>query len=95
MHNRHNCAHLYNWGKRTMADDSNNVKPRPRRGPAWAYVLGGALGLPFAVPFILGMLHLRSTDFGVPSPGTLALFGVLLGGKAYLLFSRPLPTTSE
>jgi hypothetical protein len=78
-----------------MADDSNNVKPRARRGPAWAYVLGGALGLPFAVAFVLGMLHLRSTDFGVPPPGTLALFGVLLGGKAYLIFSKPLPLRSE
>jgi hypothetical protein len=78
-----------------MADDSNNVKPRPRRGPAWAYVLGGALGLPFAVGVVLGMLHLRSTDSGVPLPGTLALFGVLLGGKAYLIFSKPLPPRSE
>jgi hypothetical protein len=78
-----------------MAEDSNNVKPRPRRGPAWAYVLGGALGLPFAVAFVLGMLHLPSTDSGVPPPGTLALFGVLLGGKAYLIFSKPLPPRSE
>lgn len=78
-----------------MADNSNNVKLRPRRGPAWAYVLGGALGLPFVVAFVLGMFHLRSTDFGVPSPGTLALFGVLLGGKAYLIFSRAVPPPSE
>lgn len=78
-----------------MADDSIKVKPRPRRGPAWAYVLGGALGLPFAVAFVLGMLHLRSMDFGVPPAGTLAMFGVLLGGKAYLIFSKPLPPRSE
>jgi len=78
-----------------MADDGNDVKPRPRRGPAWAYVLGGALGLPFAVAFVQGMLHLRSTDFGVPPPGTLALFGVLLGGKAYLIFSKPLMPRSK
>jgi hypothetical protein len=78
-----------------MADDSNSVRPRPRRGPAWAYVLGGALGLPFAVAFVLGMLHLQSTDSGVPPPGTLALFGVMLGGKAYLIFSKPLPSRSE
>jgi hypothetical protein len=78
-----------------MAGDSNNVRQRPRRGPAWAYVLGGALGLPFAVAFVLGMLHLQSTDSGVPPPGTLALFGVLLGGKAYLFFSKPLPPRSE
>ena len=74
-----------------MADSSDNMKPHPRRGPAWAYVIGGALGLPFAVAFILGMLHLQSTNFGVPPPATLALFGVLLGGKAYLIFSKPLP----
>jgi hypothetical protein len=78
-----------------MADTSNNMKPRPRRGPAWAYVLGGALGLPFAVALVLGILHLRSTDFGVPPPATLALFGVLLGGKAYLFFSKPLPSPSK
>jgi len=77
-----------------MTDTSNIVKPRARRGPAWAYVLGGALGLPFAVAFVLGMLHLRSTNFGVPSPEALALFGVLLGGKAYLIFSKPLPPAS-
>jgi hypothetical protein len=74
-----------------MTDNSSDVKPRPRRGPAWAYVLGGALGLPFAVAFVLGMLHLHSTVSGVPPPGTLALFGVLLGGKGYLIFSKPLP----
>ena len=78
-----------------MTDNRNNVKPRPRRGPAWAYVLGGALGLPLAVVFVLGILHLRSMDFGVPPPGSLALFGVLLGGKAYLIFSKPLPPRSE
>ena len=78
-----------------MADNSNDVKLRPRRGPAWAYLLGGALGLPFAVAFVLGVWHLRSTDFGVPPPGTLALFGVLLGGKAYLIFSKPLPPASK
>ena len=65
-----------------MADDSNDVKPPPRRGPASAYVLGGALGLPFAVAFVLGMLHLASTESGVPPPGTLALSGVLLVVKA-------------
>ena len=78
-----------------MPDASNVLKPRPRRGPAWAYVLCGALGLPLAVPFVLGVLHLRSTDFGVPPPETLALFGVLLGGKAYLTFSKPLPPPSK
>ena len=78
-----------------MADDSNAVKPRPRRGPAWAYVLCGALGLPFAVAFVLSVLQLRSTDFGVPPPGAVALFGVLLGGKVYLIFSKPLPPPSK
>ena len=78
-----------------MVDDRNPVKPRPRRGPAWVYVLCGALGLPFAVAFVLGNLQLRSTDFGVPPPATLALFGVLLGGKAYLIFSKPLPPPSK
>ena len=78
-----------------MVDTSNAVKPRPRRGPPWAYVIGGALGLPFAVALFLGMLQMRSTDFGVPPPETLALFGVMLGGKAYLIFSKPLPPPSN
>jgi hypothetical protein len=78
-----------------MAETGNNSKPRPRRGPAWAYVIGGALGLPFAVAAVLGMFHWQSTDFGVPPPGTLALFGVMLGGKAYLIFSKPLPPAAK
>jgi hypothetical protein len=78
-----------------MAEISKNVRAHPRRGPAWVYVLGGALGLQLAGPWILSMLHLRSTDLGVPAPGILALFGVLLGGKAYLLFSKPLPLPSK
>ena len=78
-----------------MVEMSNNVKARPRRGPAWAYVLGGALGLQLAGPLLLSVWHLRPTDFGVPPPAILALFGVLLGGKAYLLFSRPLPVPSK
>ena len=78
-----------------MAEIRNNGKTRPRRGPAWAYVLGGALGLQLAGPLVLSVLHLRSADFGVPAPGILALFGVLLGGKAYLLFSKPLPLPSK
>jgi hypothetical protein len=70
-----------------MAHSSNDVKPRPRRGPAWAYVLGGALGLPFVVAAILATLHLQSMN--LTPPGTLVLFGVMLGGKAYLIFSAP------
>ena len=82
-------------GINSMAEIRNNGKTRPRRGPAWAYVLGGALGLQLAGPLVLSVLHLRSADFGVPPPGVLALFGVLLGGKAYLLFSKPLPLPSK
>jgi len=78
-----------------MAANGNDMKPHARRGPAWAYLFGGALGLPFAVTFVLGVLHLHSMDFGVPPPGVLALFGVLLGGKAYLIFSKPLPPLPE
>jgi hypothetical protein len=72
-----------------MAQNSDDVKPRPRRGPAWAYVLGGALGLPFVVAAILATLHLQSMNLSIPPPGTLVLFGVMLGGKAYLIFSAP------
>jgi hypothetical protein len=91
----HNGTHQIRSGDKTMAEISKNVRACPRRGPAWAYVLGGALGLQLAGPLVLSMLHLRSTDFGVPAPGILALFGVLLGGKAYLLFSKPLPLPSK
>lgn len=78
-----------------MSGNCNDIKPQPRRGPAWAYVVGGALGLPMAVALIPGILHLHSMDFGLPPPGALALFGVLLGGKAYLIFSKPLPPRFE
>ena len=86
---------LAGQGMSSMAEIGNIVKARPRRGPAWAYVLGGALGLELAGPLVLSMLHVRLSDFGAPPPGLLALFGVLLGGKAYLLFSKPLPVPSK
>ena len=78
-----------------MAHDSNDVKPRPRRGPAWAYVLGGALGLPFLVAAALATLHLQSMSSSVPPPETLVLFGVMLGGKAYLIFSKAMRPRPE
>jgi hypothetical protein len=80
-----------------MRGNGDHIKPhpRPRRGPAWAYVFGGGLGLPIAVAFALAVLQLHPMDFGVPPPGALALFGVLLGGKAYLIFSKPLPPRPE
>ena len=78
-----------------MAEIGNIVKARPRRGPAWAYVLGGALGLQLAGPLLLSAWPLRTADFGVPPTGILALFGVILGGKAYLFFSKPLPVPSK
>jgi hypothetical protein len=80
-----------------MRGNGDDIKPhpRPRRGPAWAYVFGGGLGLPIAVAFVLAALQWQPTDFGVPPPGALALFGVLLGGKAYLIFSKPLPPRPE
>jgi len=91
----HNCAHQYRPGERSMTHNCNDVKPRPRRGPAWAYVLGGALGLPMVVAVILATLHLQSTNLSVPPPETLALFGVMLGGKAYLIFSKPMRPRPE
>jgi len=80
-----------------MRGNGDDIKPhpRPRRGPAWAYVFGGGLGLPVAVAFVLAALHLHPMDFRVPPPGALALFGVLLGGKAYLIFSKPTPPPPE
>jgi hypothetical protein len=78
-----------------MVHNSNDAKPRPRRGPAWAYVLGGALGLPLVVAVSLATLHLQSMNLSVPPPGTLVLFGVMLGGKAYLIFSKPMRPRPE
>jgi hypothetical protein len=48
-----------------------------------------------AVAAVLALFQLRSADFGVPPPETLALFGVMLGGKAYLIFSKALPPASR
>ncbi|MGN6452870.1 MAG: hypothetical protein ACTHL7_07380 [Steroidobacteraceae bacterium] len=80
-----------------MRGNGEDIKPhpRPRHGPAWAYVFGGGLGLPIAVAFVAAALQLQPMDFEVPPPGALALFGVLLGGKAYLIFSKPLPPRPE
>jgi hypothetical protein len=44
---------------------------------------------------MLGLLPVSSTELVVPPPGTLALFGVLLGGNAYLIFSKPLARPSK
>jgi len=77
-----------------MADGENNPKPRPRRGPAWAYVLGGAVGLPFVVGFTLGFFHLHSNDSGVP-PTTLVLAGAALGWVVYRIFSKPSASASR
>jgi len=71
--------------------DDIKLHPRPRRGPAWVYVFGGGLGLPIAVAFAAAVLQWQPMDFELPPPGALTLFGVLLGGKAYLIFSKPLP----
>jgi hypothetical protein len=86
---------LVRSGGSSISGSRNDIKPQPRRGPAWAYVFGGGLGLPIAVAVILSILHLHSMDSGLPPPGTLALFGVLLGGKAYLIFFKPLPTRPD
>ena len=47
------------------------------------------------VAVILATLHLQSTNLSVPPPETLALFGVMLGGKAYLIFSKPMRPRPE
>jgi hypothetical protein len=47
------------------------------------------------VAVVLAALHVQSMDLSVPPPGTLALFGVLLGGKAYLIFSKPMRPRPE
>jgi hypothetical protein len=73
-----------------MADSDDKAKQRPRRGPAWAYVLGGAILLPFFVGFGLGLFHLRSADSGV-QPTTLFIAGAALGWVAYRIFSKPAP----
>ena len=72
-----------------MADD-NNAKKRPRRGPAWAYVIGGALGLPFIVGFSLGLFHMHLADTGTP-PTTVAIAGAALGYVLYRILSKPAP----
>jgi hypothetical protein len=43
----------------------------------------------------LATLHLQSMNLSVPQTGTLVLFGVMLGGKAYLIFSKPMRPRPE
>lgn len=62
-----------------------------RRGPTSLAVGSGYHG----VAFVAAALQWQPMDFEVPPPGALALFGVLLGGKAYLVFSKPLPPRPE
>jgi 4-amino-4-deoxy-L-arabinose transferase-like glycosyltransferase len=77
-----------------MPDGDNNVKQRPRRGPWWAYVLGGAFVLPFLVGFVLGLFRMRVADTGV-QPTTLFIAGAAVGWMAYRIFSKPRPDPSR
>ena len=71
----------------TSGEDTN-TKPRPRRGPAWAYLVAGALLAPFLRGFVFGLLGLHVADSGVSS-FSVALVGVALGWFAYRIFSQP------
>ena len=65
-----------------MADNN-----KPRRGPAWAYVLGGAIVFPFAISFVLALFQMRVREFNV-EPLTLAGIGALIGWIAWRAFSK-------
>jgi threonine/homoserine/homoserine lactone efflux protein len=75
-----------------VADGDNHAKPR--RGPAWAYIVGGLLGFPFVTGFALGLFHLHLTDSGV-TPITVAIAGAALGWLAYRAFSKPRATAGR
>jgi len=59
------------------ADDRN---PRPRRGPAWAYMVGGAIVVPFLGGLVTGQ---NRPDL------SLIIIGIALGWFAYRIFSQP------
>jgi len=56
-------------------------------GPLSAYVISGALGLPFITFFCLGLVHIAADEFSNSLP-SLVLFGGLLGWVTFRLVSR-------
>jgi hypothetical protein len=61
---------------------ANDTKPRPRRGPAWAYMVGGAIVVPFLDGLVTGRYR---PDLSI----SLIIIGVALGWFAYRIFSQP------
>ena len=64
----------------------DNNRPKPRRGPAWAYTAGGAVATLFLHGFVFGFLRMQPPQTGLLS---VALIGAALGWFAYLIWSRP------
>ncbi len=57
------------------------------RGPAWAYVVGGAFGLPALIGFVFGLFRLPSTDLQAESTALVGV-GALLGWILWRAFSK-------
>ena len=71
-------------------NDVDSTRRPPSRGPAWIYMLGGAVVLPVLYGFLLrrGLLDVSLLNSPVRGP-MIALIGVALGWLAYRIVSQP------
>lgn len=60
---------------------------QPRCGPAWAYLVAGAILVPFLHALARGFGELSAGDLGLFTPA-LAIIGAALGQVAYRLLSQ-------
>lgn len=61
---------------------------QPRLGPAWAYLITGAILIPLLHGLARGFGELSAGELGVLTPG-LAIIGAALGQMAYRVLSQP------
>jgi ABC-type polysaccharide/polyol phosphate export permease len=82
------AGHWINLKRFRHACAMDDIKARPRRGAAWAYMVGSPVVTLFMWGFVFGLLGKNPADSGV-SPVTVALVGTALGWFAYRIFSKP------
>ena len=61
---------------------------QPRFGPDWAYLIAGAILVPFLHGLARGFSELSAAEVGVVTPA-LAMIGAALGQMTYRLLSQP------
>ena len=61
---------------------------QPRCGPAWAYLVAGAILVPLLHGLARGFGELSAGDLGLFTPA-LAIIGAALGQMTYRLLSQP------